>query len=118
MNRKVEVTRRMLRKIAYSLILHAIVLEACIHFALIYTADNIFPVLPIKDLINKYGDPTKTFKLATDKKPSVSHLRVLFFTCVVQKDTANFETKAINMCHQAQNGFCGIFVGIPQHQKG
>ena len=22
------------------------------------------------------------------------------------------------MRHQAQNGFCGIFVGIPQHQKG
>ena len=22
------------------------------------------------------------------------------------------------MCHQAQKGFCGIFVGIPQHQKG
>ena len=22
------------------------------------------------------------------------------------------------MLHQAQKGFCGIFVGIPQHQKG
>ena len=22
------------------------------------------------------------------------------------------------MCHQAQKGFCNIFVGIPQHQKG
>ena len=22
------------------------------------------------------------------------------------------------MCHQAQKEFCGIFVGIPQHQKG
>ena len=22
------------------------------------------------------------------------------------------------MCQQSQNGFCGIFVGIPQHQKG
>ena len=26
--------------------------------------------------------------------------------------------KALNMCHQAQKGFCGILVIIPQHQKG
>ena len=51
-------------------------------------------------------------------KPSLSHLRVLFFPCNVQKDTAHVGTKALNMCHQAQNGFRGIFVGISQHQKG
>ena len=28
------------------------------------------------------------------------------------------ETKTLNMRHQAQKGFCGIFVFIPQHQKG
>ena len=27
-------------------------------------------------------------------------------------------TKALKMCHQAQKGFCGIFDGNPQHQKG
>ena len=26
-------------------------------------------------------------------------------------------TKAINTSHQAQKGFCGIYVGITQHQK-
>ena len=26
--------------------------------------------------------------------------------------------KTLNMRHQAQKGFCGIFAGIPQHQKG
>ena len=31
---------------------------------------------------------------------------------------AHVETKALNMCHQAQKGFCGIFVVIPEHQKG
>ena len=31
---------------------------------------------------------------------------------------AHVETKTINMRHQAQKGFRGIFVGIPQHQKG
>ena len=54
-----------------------------------YTTDNIFPVLPIKDLINEYGDPTTPYKLATGTKPSVSHLRVLFRPCVVQKDKAH-----------------------------
>ena len=83
-----------------------------------HTIDHIFPVLPIKDLINKDGDPTTPYKLATGKKPSVSHLCVLFCPCVVRKATANVETKTLNMRHQAQKGFCGIFVGIPQHQKG
>ena len=41
-----------------------------------------------------------------------------FSPCVVQKATAHVETKTLNMRHQAQNGFRGIFVGIPKHQKG
>ena len=97
---------------------HARVLEVYVHFALMYTTDHIFPVLPIKDLINKDGNPTTPHKLATGTKPSVSHLRVLFCPCVVQKAMAHVETKTLNMRHQAQKGFCGIFVGIPQHQKG
>ena len=83
-----------------------------------YTTDHIFQFLPIKDLIIEDGDPTTPYKLATGKKPSVSHLRVLFCPCVVQKATANIGTKALNMRHQTQKEFCGIFVGIPQHQKG
>ena len=82
-----------------------------------YTTDHIFPVLPIKDIINEDGEPTTPYKLATGTKSSVSHPRFLFFTCVVQKATARFGTKALNMRHQAQKDFCGIFVGIPQHQK-
>ena len=83
-----------------------------------YTPDHIFPVLPIKDLINEDGDPTTPYKLATGNKPSVSHLRVLFCQCFVRKATAHVDTKTLNMRHQAQKGFRGIFVGIPQHQKG
>ena len=60
---------------------------------------NIFPVLPIKDLINNDGDPTTPHKLATGTKPSVSHLHVLFSPCVVLKATANVETKTLNMRH-------------------
>ena len=97
---------------------HAIVSEAYIHFTLMYTTDHIFLVLPIKDMINKDGDTTTACKLATGKKPSVSHLRLLFCPCFVQKATSHVGTKTLNMCHQAQNGFKGIFVGIPQHQKG
>ena len=58
MNVQVEVTRRTLRTVAHSLMVHARVSEAYIHFALMYTIDQIFPVLPIKDLINEGIDPT------------------------------------------------------------
>ena len=66
------------RTIAHYLMVHAVVLEAYAHFALMYTTDHIFPVLIIKDNINEYGKPTTPFKLATGTKPSVSHLSVLF----------------------------------------
>ena len=110
-------TWRTLCTVAHSLMVHGRVPENCLHFALMYTTDHIFPVLPIKDLINKYGDPITPYKLATGTKHSVSHLRVLFCPCVVRKATAHVETKTLNMRHQAQKGFCRIFVGIPQHQK-
>ena len=46
------------------------------------------------------------------------HINVfLFFPCVVCKATAHVETKTLNMRHQAQKLFHGIFVGIPEHQK-
>ena len=48
----------------------------------------------------------------------MSHLSVLFFPCVVCKATAHVDTKTLNIRHLAQKGFCGIFVGIPEHQKG
>ena len=110
-------TWRMLCRSAHSLMVHGRVSEAYLHFALMYTTDQIFPVIPIKDLINKYGDPTTPFKFATVTKPSVSHLRVLFCPCVVRKSTAHLGKKELNMRHQEQKGFCVIFVGIPQHQK-
>ena len=80
--------------------------------------DHIFLIIPIKYLINKDGESIKPFKLATDTKPSMSHLCVLFFSCVVQKSTAHVGTKSLNMRHQAQKDFLGIFVEIPQHQRG
>ena len=83
-----------------------------------YTTDHIFPLPPIKDLINENGDPTTPYKLTTGTKALVSHLRVLFCPCVVRKSTAHVETKALNMRHQSQKGFCSIFVGISQHQTG
>ena len=97
---------------------HARVLEVYVHFALMYTTYHIFPVLPIKDIINEDGDSTTPHKLVTGTKPSVLHLGMLFCPCVVQKATAHVETKALNMRHQAQKGFHGIFVGVPEHQRG
>ena len=113
MNGQVEMARRMLHTIAHSLMVNARVSEAYINFVLMYTTYHIFLVLPIKDIINKDGDPTTPFKLATGTKPSVSHLRVLFCPCVVWKATTHVQKKELNMHHQAQKGFCGIFVGIP-----
>ena len=95
-------TWRTLRTVAHALMVHARVPEVYVHFALIYTTDHIFPVLPIKDLINEDGDPTTPQKLATGTKPSLSHLLVLFYPCVVRKATVHIDTKTFNMRHQAQ----------------
>ena len=113
MNGQVEVIWRTLRTVAHALMVHARFPEVYVHFALMYTTDHIFPVLPIKYLINEDGDPTTPHQLATGTKPSVSYLRVLFCPCVVRKSTAHVETKTLNMRHQAQKGFRSIFVGIP-----
>ena len=115
MNGQVKLSRRTWHTISHSLMVHTRVSEAYIHFVLLYTAYHIFLVLPIKNLINKDSEPTTPFKISTGTKPSVSHLSVLFCPCVVQKATAHVGTKALNMCHQAQKEFCGIFVGILQH---
>ena len=117
MNGQIEVTWRTLHKVVHSLMVHARVTEVYVHFALMYTTDHIFPVLPIKDIINLDGNPTTPHKLATDTKPSVSHLRALFCPFVLRKATAHVDTKTLNMRHQAKKGFRGIFVGIPEHQK-
>ena len=87
MNGPVDLTWRTLRTVVHALMVHAIVPEVYGHFTLMYTKYHIFPVLPIKDLINEDGDPTTPHKLATGTKPSVSHLRVLFCPCVVRKAT-------------------------------
>ena len=81
---------------------HARVPGVYVHFALMYTTYHIFPVLPIKDLINEDGDPIMPHKLATGTKTSVSILCVLFCTCAVRKATAHVETKTLNMRHQAK----------------
>ena len=112
MNGQVKVTWRKLCTISQSLLGHARVLEVYINFALMYTANYIFTVLQIKDLINKDSDLITPFKLATGTKPSVAHLCVLFCPCVVRKATVHVGTKMLNMRHQVQKGFCGIFVGI------
>ena len=101
MNGKVEVTWRTLRTVAHALLVHARVPEVYVHFALMYTTYHIFPVLPIKDIINDDGDPKMPHTLVTGTKPSVSHLRVLFCPCVVRKAMAHVEKNTLNMRHQA-----------------
>ena len=76
MNRQVEVTWRTLRTVAHSLMVHARFPEVYVHFALMYTTYHIFTVLPIKDLINKDGDPTMPHKLA-----KVQNFQCLIYAC-------------------------------------
>ena len=74
MNRQVKVTWITLRTTVHSMVVLARVLEVYINFALMYTTYHIFPGLPIIYLINKDGNPTKLFKVATGTKPSLSYL--------------------------------------------
>ena len=48
---------------------HVWVSDKYINFALMYTTYNIFPVLPIKSLLNQDGETTKPHKLAAVTKP-------------------------------------------------
>ena len=36
----------------------------------------------------------------------------------LRKSTARINEKALNMRHQPPKGFWGVFIRIPQHQKG
>ena len=68
-------------------------------------------------MINEDRNTTTQFILAKNTEHSVSHLWVLFFSCVFRKAAAHVGKKRLNMCHQAQNSFRGIVIGIPQHKK-
>ena len=81
-----------------------------------YNTNHMFPVLPIKNLVNHDGETSKPHKLATGTKPLVSKTRVLFCACVVRKSTAHIDTNTLNMHHQSKQNW-GIFVVIPQHQS-
>ena len=98
-------TWRTLSTFAHSLMVHARVLEAYINFALMYTTDHIFPVLPIKDLINKDGDPNTPFKLATGTKPSVSHLRVFFLSMYCTERYCTCWEKGVKYVSPSTKGF-------------
>ena len=54
-----------------------------IHFSFMQTTDQIFPVLPIKHLVNQDDEPTMQQKMVSGTRPSVSNLSVLLCPCVV-----------------------------------
>ena len=118
MNGQVEVTWKTLQTISHSLMIQARVLDKYIKFSLMYTNHQIFLVLPIMHLVNQNGEPTTQHKLATGTKLSLSNFFILLLPCVVRNETAHVNRKALNMSHQPKKGFWGIFIGIPQNQKG
>ena len=69
MNVQVEVTWQTLRNIAHSIMVHVHASDEYIYFSLMYTPDDIFPVLPIKHLVHQDGETTIPHKLATGTKP-------------------------------------------------
>ena len=79
MSVKAEVKWQTLRTIAHSIMVHTRFSEEYIYIVLMYTTHHIFPILLIKLLVNKDGEPTTTHKLATGMKPSASKSYVLFF---------------------------------------
>ena len=97
--------------------MHARVLGEYIYFALIYKTGIIFPDLPIKHLVNHDGVPTTPHKLAAGTNLQYQTY-VFIFSFVLQKATSRIDTKELNIFHQSEKGFGGIFVGIPQYQKG
>ena len=101
MNVQVEVIWRTLQTIKHSIMLHARVSDKYIHFALIYTTDNIFPIIPIKHLLNQEGETTTPHKLENVIKPTLSNLCILFCPCFKRKVTSHVDTKALNMRHQS-----------------
>ena len=87
---------------------HDRVPEVYVHFALMYMTDHIFPVLPISDLINEYGNPTTPPKMATGKNLQYHIYACYFFHVLYGKLRRTLRTKE----------FHGIFVVIPEHQQG
>ena len=76
--------------------IHARVLEVYVNFALMYTTDHIFLVLPIKYLINEDGNPKTPHKLAKVTKCNVfdrTNWRVITFT---QFEEGNILTETRN----------------------
>ena len=86
---------------------HARFSDKYIHFPLMYTTDHIFPVIPIKHLVNQYSEPNTPHKLETGQNKSLSNPCALFYPYVVLNSTSHIDTKVLNMCHQLQKGFLG-----------
>ena len=95
---------------------HARILEEYIHYALMYTTDHNFPVLPTKDLIKKYSKPTTPFKLTIGKNLQY-RIYACYFFCELYRKLMHTLTKGVTYVSPSAKVFRGIFVGIPQHQK-
>ena len=88
--------------------LHARFSEAYNHFSLIETGDHLLPVVSSKDMINKDGDPTTLFMFDTVTKPSITHWRVLFCPCVVQKSYSTCWEKGIKYASPSEKGILTV----------
>ena len=70
------------------------------NFALIYTTDDVFPVIEIKHMVDQDSEPTTLHELANGTKHLVSHRCVSFYLIFVRKATTHLEPKVLNVCHK------------------
>ena len=101
-----------------SIMVHTRFFDEYIHFELMYTTHQIFPVLTIKHLVNQDGEPTTPHKLATDTKTLVSNICVPFFPYVVKKETSHINRKALNIHHQLKMFFGVYLLELHNTKKG
>ena len=80
--------------------------------------DHIFTVLKIKHMVNQDGELTIPQNWQIVLNLHYKKHMFVFCPCLVQKATAYNDTNPLNVCCHSQKGFCGIFVGILQNQKG
>ena len=82
-----------------------------------FKTHHIFTVLPIKYLVNQYGEPTMTHKLTLGTKPSVSNIYVLFFHVLYEKQP-HMLTEDVKMRYQSQTGFGLSLLELYSTKKG
>ena len=78
----------------------------------------IYNVTPIKNLVNKEGNPATPYEIFFNEKPRIAHLRVFGCPCVFRKWTITNHLGQQRENKTSQRGVRGTFIGLPINQQG